>query len=93
MSTVSPDEIDSARLSREIETLAGISEHPAPAVTRVLFSRQDMAARAWLRALCEEAGLTVRTDAVGNMFAKWTGTDSTLPALATGSHADAIPGA
>lgn len=93
MSTVFPDAIDSARLTREINALAAISEHPAPAVTRVLFSREDIAARAWLRALCVEAGLSVRIDAVGNMFARWEGTDPGLSPVATGSHADAIPGA
>ena len=93
MSTVSPAAIDSDRLTREINALAAISEHPAPAVTRVLFSPQDLEARAWLRAACEGAGLAVRVDAIGNMFARWVGTEPTLPAIATGSHADAIPGA
>ena len=93
MSTVSLAAIDSDRLTREIDALAAISGHPAPAVTRVLFSPQDLEARAWLRAACEEAGLAVCVDAVGNMFARWIGSDPALPAIATGSHADAIPGA
>src|SRR5262249_4968365 len=33
----------------------------------------------------------VHTDAAGNIYARWVGTDSTLPAVATGSHTDAIP--
>lgn len=93
MSIVSPAAIDINRLTAEIDTLAGFSAHPAPAVTRVLFSPEDMAARAWLRRRCEEAGLVVRVDAVGNMFARWVGSNPSLPAVATGSHADAIPGA
>lgn len=93
MSTVSLDAIDGGRLTREIDALAGISGHPAPAVTRVLFSPEDMAARDRLRTHCEAAGLVVRMDPVGNMFARWNGTDPSLPAVATGSHADAIPGA
>ncbi len=82
-----------ARLMAEIDELAAISEHPAPAVTRVLFSPQDMEARAWLEAKCRVAGLTTRYDAAGNFFARREGTDPTLPALATGSHTDAIPNA
>ncbi len=93
MSTVSLDAIDGGLLNQEIDELATISEHPAPAVTRVLFSREDMAAREWLKAKCKEAGLTIRTDPVGNIFARWEGSAPSLAAVATGSHADAIPGA
>ena len=32
-----------------------------------------------------------REDAVGNTFARWTGTEPDLPAVASGSHIDAIP--
>lgn len=81
------------RLMAEIEELSRFSEHPAPAVTRVLFSPEDMKARAWLREKCEAAGLKTRQDAAGNFFARWEGMDSGLPALATGSHTDAIPNA
>ncbi len=93
MSTVSLDLIDSARLTAEIDELAAISAHAPPVVTRVLFSPEDLAARKWLVERCMEAGLTVRTDAVGNLFARWQGSEPGLPAIATGSHADAIPGA
>jgi N-carbamoyl-L-amino-acid hydrolase len=93
MSTVSLDLIDSARLTAEIDELAAISAHAPPAVTRVLFSQEDLAARKWLTERCADAGLTVRADAVGNLFACWQGGDPDLPAIATGSHADAIPGA
>jgi N-carbamoyl-L-amino-acid hydrolase len=84
-------QIDHERLSRELETLAGFSDAPAPAVTRVVFSERDLQARAWFRGLCEEAGLGVRVDAVGNTFARWEGSDPGAPAVATGSHIDAIP--
>jgi len=86
-------EIDQSRLVSEIETLAGISDAEPPAVTRVVFSASDLRARAWLKALCVEAGLVVREDAIGNTFARWLGSDSTAPAVGTGSHIDAIPNA
>ncbi len=82
-----------SELDREIDELAKFSSHPAPAVTRVLFSAEDLAARKWLRERFEEAGLAVRKDAVGNLFARWEGSDPQLPAVATGSHTDAIPNA
>jgi len=83
--------VDLSCLLTELETLASFSDAPAPAVTRVVFSRQDSAARAYLRNLFSEAALEVRTDAVGNTFARWTGTDPSLAPVATGSHTDAVP--
>lgn len=80
-------------LSAEIEALAAFSSHPAPAVTRVLFSPEDVAARSWLAEVFQEAGLSVRSDAVGNVFARWQGSDPDKAAFATGSHIDAIPNA
>src|SRR5580693_5481227 len=70
--------VDLSRLLSELETLASFSDAPAPAVTRVVFSAQDLAARAYLRQLFSEAALTWRTDAVGNTFARWTGADPSL---------------
>ena len=82
-----------SRLDREIDELAAISAHPAPAVTRVLFSPEDLGAREWLTVLAKEAGFHVRQDPVGNLFIRWEGSEPCLPAVATGSHTDAIPNA
>jgi ureidoglycolate amidohydrolase len=84
-------QIDQARLNREIDILATFSDAEAPAVTRVVFSEQDGNARAWLKERFLEAGLTIREDAVGNTYARWVGAKPDLPAVATGSHVDAIP--
>ena len=84
-------QIDLARLSLELDTLAGFSDAAAPAVTRVVFSERDLQARHYFRNLCEDAGLAVREDAVGNTFARWAGTAPELAPVATGSHIDAIP--
>jgi ureidoglycolate amidohydrolase len=86
-------EIDGARLLSEIEALASFSDAEAPAVTRIVFTPTDLKARAWMKARCEEAGLTVRYDAAGNTFARWSGTDAMAPVVGTGSHIDAIPNA
>ncbi len=86
-------EIDAPRLVSEIEALASISDAEAPAVTRIVFTPTDLKARAWLRARCEEGGLSLRQDAIGNTFARWTGSNPKLPAVGTGSHIDAIPNA
>jgi len=85
--------VDRERLVNEIEELALISDATAPAVTRIVFTPTDLKARAWLIARCERAGLAVRQDATGNMFARWKGSDPSLPVVGTGSHIDAIPNA
>jgi ureidoglycolate amidohydrolase len=85
--------VDRNRLLAEIEELATISDAEPPAVTRIVFSPTDLKARAWFIGLCEQAGLAVRHDSVGNTFARWNGTEPDAPAVGTGSHIDAIPNA
>ncbi len=77
----------------ELHQLATFSDcdAPPPAVTRVVFSEADLCARAYLGGLCRSAGLRLRVDSVGNTFARWEGLEPELPAVATGSHTDAIP--
>jgi ureidoglycolate amidohydrolase len=86
-------EIDQERLLSELETLAAFSDAEPPAVTRIVFTPTDLKARAWVISRCEEAGLNVRQDAIGNIFARWSGADPAAPAVGTGSHIDAIPNA
>jgi N-carbamoyl-L-amino-acid hydrolase len=85
--------INRDRLLSEIEALASISEAEPPVVTRIVFSPSDLKARGWMKACCEEAGLTVREDAVGNTFARWDGSEPAASVVGTGSHIDAIPNA
>jgi N-carbamoyl-L-amino-acid hydrolase len=85
--------IDRDRMIAEIEALAAISAADPPVVTRIVFTDSDLKARAWTKARCLEAGLSVREDAVGNTFARWDGLDPSAPVVGTGSHIDAIPNA
>ncbi|GBG85710.1 hypothetical protein CBR_g40439 [Chara braunii] len=83
--------VEADRLQEQIDHLSLISVSAAPAVTRVLFTSEDVAARQFIRSLMESINLTVREDAIGNMFGRWKGIDENLPPVATGSHTDAIP--
>jgi N-carbamoyl-L-amino-acid hydrolase len=83
--------IDQDQLTDELDTLAGFSDAPAPAVTRIVYSPTDLKARAWFKRRCAASSLEVREDAAGNTFARWPGTDPSLSAIATGSHIDALP--
>jgi len=85
--------IDQRRLIDEIEKLATFSDAEAPAVTRVVFTPTERTARGWVKDRCQEAGLIVRDDAIGNTFARWQGADLNAPVVGTGSHIDAIPNA
>jgi N-carbamoyl-L-amino-acid hydrolase len=91
-------EVDARRLVTELCQLAMFSEpteEPVDgvAVTRVVFTPEDLKARAFVEQLALDAGLSVRRDAVGNTFFRWQGSDSSLTPVATGSHIDAIPNA
>jgi ureidoglycolate amidohydrolase len=86
-------EIAQDSLTAEIEELAAISEAEPPVVTRIVFSPTDLKARAWLIARCEKVGLAVRHDPIGNIFARWAGSEPNAPTVGTGSHIDAIPNA
>ncbi|KAJ7570625.1 hypothetical protein O6H91_01G128900 [Diphasiastrum complanatum] len=39
----------------------------------------------------KSAGLSVREDAIGNIFGRWDGSENSREAIASGSHIDAIP--
>ncbi len=85
--------VDSKRLEAELQQLATYSEcpEPPPAVTRVVFTDVDRQAREFFLRLCNEAGLVVRVDPIGNTYARWVGSEPSAPAVGTGSHIDAIP--
>ena len=93
--------VDQQRLLSELTELATFTEPAAEgavkpgdtAVTRIVFSERDREARAWLASKAQAAGLSTRTDAVGNAFFRWEGSSPELPGVATGSHIDAIPNA
>ncbi|CAI0465569.1 unnamed protein product [Linum tenue] len=83
--------VDGDSLQRQIDELSTFSDTPAPSVTRILYSEKDVLARRYIKNLMGLSGLSVREDAVGNIFGRWDGYEPGLPAVATGSHIDAIP--
>ncbi|KAM4116808.1 hypothetical protein ACJW30_02G076600 [Castanea mollissima] len=83
--------VDTESLQNQIDELATFSDTPAPSVTRILYTDKDVLARRYIKNLMGISGLSVREDAVGNIFGRWDGYEPNLPAVATGSHIDAIP--
>jgi ureidoglycolate amidohydrolase len=83
--------LDAKAIIADLEAIAACSDTAPPGVTRLVYGEADLRARAYLRARCAEVGLAVREDGLGNLFARWPGAEPGLPAVASGSHIDAIP--
>jgi beta-ureidopropionase / N-carbamoyl-L-amino-acid hydrolase len=90
MST-SNQRIDGRRLWDSLMAMAEIGATPKGGVRRLTLTEVDMAGRERFRAWCEAAGLTVRVDAIGNMFARRPGRDPGRPPVLLGSHLDSQP--
>lgn len=87
--------VNGARLREHIERL---SEFGRPAsgsfadgVSRVAYSEADLAGRRFVMGLMESVGLQPRIDAAGNISARRSGTDDSLPPVLFGSHIDSVP--
>lgn len=82
--------IDGDRLQVKIEQLAQIGKQPNGQICRIAFTSADIAARELVKQWMTEAGMSVRTDAAGNLIGLYGGiTNKAL--LATGSHIDTVP--
>jgi N-carbamoyl-L-amino-acid hydrolase len=82
--------IDAQRLQANLEHLSEIGRDPAGGITRLGLSQAELDAHGYAVGLMKEAGLTVRTDAAGNVFGRREGTEK-LPVLLFGSHLDSVP--
>ncbi|KAH7843093.1 hypothetical protein Vadar_012522 [Vaccinium darrowii] len=91
LNSLSSLSVDTQSLQKQIDELSTFSDTPAPSVTRILYSEKDVLARRYIKNLMGFAGLSVREDAVGNIFGRWDGYEPELSAVSTGSHIDAIP--
>lgn len=80
---------DPKRLLESIENLAQFGGSDQ-GMNRFAYTPEEQAALAHLKARFAIAGLKVREDAVGNVFARWEGTEPDLPPLVTGSHIDTV---
>jgi beta-ureidopropionase / N-carbamoyl-L-amino-acid hydrolase len=83
--------IDGRRLWDSLMTMARIGATAKGGVRRLTLTEVDRRGRDRFRAACEAAGLTVRVDAIGNMFARRTGRDPNRLPVLFGSHLDSQP--
>jgi N-carbamoyl-L-amino-acid hydrolase len=83
--------IDSQRLWASLMALAEIGATPKGGVCRLALTELDRQARSLVKRWAQEAGCTLRVDAIGNLFMRREGQQPALPAVGTGSHIDTQP--
>ena len=83
--------IDGKRLWDTLMSFAEIGATPKGGVRRLTLTDVDKRGRDKFRAECEALGLTVRVDAIGNMFARRAGRDPSRAPVLFGSHLDSQP--
>jgi N-carbamoyl-L-amino-acid hydrolase len=83
--------IDGGRLWRSLMELAKIGATARGGVRRVTLTAADREGRERFAGWCREAGLEVRVDAIGNMFARRAGREPAAPPVVMGSHLDTQP--
>lgn len=88
MDMTTPARIDMDRFWATIERSAEIGPGRPGGLSRLAASDADREVRDQFVAWCREAGLSVRIDGIGNIFARRAGTDDNLPPVVMGSHLD-----
>ncbi|MEA3102596.1 Zn-dependent hydrolase [Caballeronia mineralivorans] len=83
--------IDGPRLWASLITMAQIGATPKGGVRRLALTDDDRRSRALFVRWCVEAGMTVRIDEVGNLFARREGSNGKAKAVLIGSHLDTQP--
>jgi beta-ureidopropionase / N-carbamoyl-L-amino-acid hydrolase len=83
--------INRERLWSSLMELARIGATPKGGVRRLTLTPTDREGRELFARWCREAGLELRVDAIGNMFARRRGADADAPAVVMGSHLDTQP--
>ena len=91
MSATTNQRIDGQRLWDSLMDMARFGATPKGGVRRLTLTDIDRQGRDHFRAHCEAAGLTVRVDEIGNMFARRPGRDPRRLPVLMGSHLDSQP--
>lgn len=83
--------VNGARLWANLMEMAAIGATEDGGCDRQALTDLDLRGRNLFAQWCDEIGLTICTDAVGNMFARLPGRNDALPPLVLGSHLDTQP--
>jgi len=83
--------INGKRLWDSLMEMGKIGATPKGGVCRLALTDLDKQGRDLFVKWAKEAGCTISVDKMGNVFARRTGLDDSLPPVVTGSHADSQP--
>lgn len=83
--------ISPQRLKEQLAHLQTLTTPGKKGINRPAFSDADWQGRAYLMSLMQEAGLSLRIDAFGNVIGHLAGEEEALPAVMCGSHGDSVP--
>src|SRR5471032_3425588 len=83
--------IDGPRLWASLMAMAKIGATPKGGVRRLALTEEDRRGRELFATWCRDAGMTVRTDEVGNLFARREGSNAKAKPVLIGSHLDTQP--
>ncbi len=83
--------VDGERLWNRLLEMGRLGATAGGGCNRPALGEEDGAARALFAHWCTGAGLEVRTDAIGNLFARRAGRVPDAPAVLVGSHLDTQP--
>lgn len=81
--------VNGERLKSTIEAFADFGRTENNGVTRLSLSEQDVLVRNYFRSCCEELGMSMLVDDMGNMYATLAGTEDGPPVV-IGSHMDTV---
>lgn len=81
--------INGDRLKASLEKFADFGRTENNGVTRLALSKEDEEARNYFRSCCEELGMIVSIDDMGNMYALLEG-ETEHPPIVMGSHLDSV---
>lgn len=81
--------VNGERLKNTIEAFADFGRTDKNGVTRLSLTEQDVRVRNYFRSCCEELGMSVKVDDMGNMYATLEGAEEGPPVV-IGSHLDTV---
>ncbi|MBP2077133.1 Zn-dependent hydrolase [Oceanobacillus polygoni] len=82
--------INGERLKQTVEEFADFGRTKNNGVTRLALSEIDIKVRDHFKSVCEELGMTVKWDDMGNMYATLEGVENDKPPVVIGSHLDSV---
>lgn len=82
--------INGERLKKTMEEFADFGRTDNNGVTRLSLSEEDRKARDYFRSCCEDLGMSLKVDDMGNMYATLVGTETNQLPVVIGSHLDSV---